>query len=110
MDAAMWDNLTGIALVLLLIGLIASTWRGGRDEELRRVARRQADIDRKLDLVLAHLGVAVPEERHDDVERLLAEGKFIHAVKAYRDRTGAGLRDAKEAVEAIARRRGLPLQ
>ncbi|WP_079166803.1 ribosomal protein L7/L12 [Streptomyces oceani] len=36
---------------------------------------------------------------------LLAEGKKVAAVKAYRELTGAGLREAKEAVELMEVRR-----
>lgn len=35
----------------------------------------------------------------DEEKRLLGEGKKIAAIKAYRERTGANLVDAKEAVE-----------
>jgi ribosomal protein L7/L12 len=38
---------------------------------------------------------------------LLQQGQNIEAIKLYRERTGAGLKDAKEAVEALAARRGL---
>jgi ribosomal protein L7/L12 len=50
----------------------------------------------------------------DDLEAavipLLAAGRKIEAVKVYRERTGAGLREAKEAVEALAAQRGLAAQ
>jgi ribosomal protein L7/L12 len=36
------------------------------------------------------------------VQQLLREGRKIHAIAAYRDQTGVGLKEAKEAVEAIA--------
>jgi large subunit ribosomal protein L7/L12 len=43
----------------------------------------------------------------DDVEgrvrSLLAEGRKIEAIKVYREATGAGLKEAKDAVEAINR-------
>lgn len=35
----------------------------------------------------------------DEEKRLLGKGKKIAAIKAYRERTGANLVDAKEAVE-----------
>lgn len=38
---------------------------------------------------------------------LLSAGNKIGAVKLYRDRTGSGLKEAKEAVEALATRHGL---
>ena len=42
-----------------------------------------------------------------DVLRLLQAGKKIQAVKLYRERMGGGLKEAKEAVEAVARRHGI---
>jgi ribosomal protein L7/L12 len=38
----------------------------------------------------------------------MAEGRKIEAIKLYREVTGAGLKEAKEAVEALDRRGGLP--
>jgi len=35
----------------------------------------------------------------------LQEGKMIHAIKIYREVTGVGLKEAKEAVDAMARGR-----
>ena len=37
----------------------------------------------------------VPEE----CRRLIAEGKVIEAIKVYRERTGASLKDAKDAID-----------
>jgi ribosomal protein L7/L12 len=46
----------------------------------------------------------------DDAEilELVRAGQKIRAIKLYRDKTGAGLADAKNAVEAMARAHGLP--
>ena len=48
----------------------------------------------------------------DDLERrvrsLLSEGRKIEAIKVYREATGAGLKEAKDAVEALDLRGGLP--
>jgi ribosomal protein L7/L12 len=44
----------------------------------------------------------------DEVERLLRAGRKIQAIKAYRDRTGLGLKEAKDQVEALARAKGIP--
>jgi hypothetical protein len=41
----------------------------------------------------------IPEALYD----ALRQGKMIHAIKIYRDVTGAGLAEAKAAVERIAR-------
>lgn len=62
-------------------------------------------IERKLDLILSHLGLSYQEaggsnELEGRVRSLLAQGRKIEAIKVYREATGAGLRDAKEAVES----------
>jgi ribosomal protein L7/L12 len=44
-----------------------------------------------------------PTPSMNDVEKFIRTGEMILAIKAYRDLTGAGLKEAKEAVEAMAR-------
>ncbi len=41
-------------------------------------------------------------ESEDEVLNLMRSGKKISAIKAYRERTGVGLKEAKDAVEALA--------
>ena len=41
-------------------------------------------------------------ESDDEVLRLLRSGSKIAAIKAYREQTGLGLKEAKDAVEALA--------
>jgi ribosomal protein L7/L12 len=43
-----------------------------------------------------------------DVLELLRAGQKIRAIKLYRDKTGAGLAEAKNAVETLARKNGIP--
>ena len=45
-----------------------------------------------------------------DVLRLLGNGEKIKAAKLYKDRTGASLREAKQAIEAVAVRHGVAVQ
>jgi ribosomal protein L7/L12 len=66
--------------------------------------RRLALVERKLDAVLDHLGVEVPEPHMEQVAALLGQGKTIQAIKAYREATGADLREAKEAVDQLGGR------
>lgn len=66
--------------------------------------RRLALVERKLDAVLDHLGVEVPEPHMEQVAALLGQGKTIQAIKAYREATGADLREAKEAVDRLGGR------
>jgi ribosomal protein L7/L12 len=44
-----------------------------------------------------------------DILDLLRAGQKIRAIKLYRDKTGAGLADAKNAVEALAGKSGIPV-
>jgi hypothetical protein len=75
-------------------GVASAYLRPGND------GRRLRDIEHKLNLVMAHLGIEnVPppgtawQERADS-------GDKIGAIKAYREDHGVGLADAKKAVEA----------
>jgi ribosomal protein L7/L12 len=43
----------------------------------------------------------------DEVVSWLEQGQKIEAIKRYRERTGVGLKEAKDAVERMAERRGL---
>jgi large subunit ribosomal protein L7/L12 len=47
-------------------------------------------------------GAMIPEP----CARLVAEGKVIEAIKVYRERTGAGLKEAKDAVDRYREGRG----
>ena len=43
-----------------------------------------------------------------DVLELLRAGQKIRAIKLYRDKTGAGLAESKNAIETLARKNGIP--
>ncbi|MCY1137974.1 hypothetical protein OWR29_08185 [Actinoplanes sp. Pm04-4] len=98
---------TVVALIIALVGfglIVASR----RDQRGSREAARLAAVERKLDAVMKHLGIEEPRAAEDpDVVAHLVKGEFIQAIKVYRERTGAGLAEAKDAVEQIARQRGL---
>ena len=83
------------------------------------VEMRLAAIEEKLDRLLAHLGIdddapaasfdgagqprRLAGANGDAVVALIQAGKKIQAIKAYREATGMGLKDAKDAVENIER-------
>jgi ribosomal protein L7/L12 len=48
------------------------------------------------------------EDRDQDIHDLIAAGQKIQAIKLYRDRYGAGLKEAKDAVEALEAGHPLP--
>lgn len=73
-------------------------------------------LERKVDFLFQRLGIdpdaalltdgfqdpygaALPASFHE----ALGRGKLIQAIKIYREVTGAGLKEAKDAVEAMAR-------
>jgi ribosomal protein L7/L12 len=91
----------GVACALVLVAAGALT---GRREAERRQVRRLALLERKLDAVLHHLGVEVPDPHLEQVRALMGQGRTIQAVRAYRDATGAGLREAKQAVDRLGER------
>ncbi|AXB43409.1 ribosomal protein L7/L12 [Amycolatopsis albispora] len=90
-------------LLLALVVLLLAVRLGftATDARADRLDRRLARIEEKLDALMAHQGIELPEPEFDDVRALLDEGKKIQAIKVYRERTGAGLREAKEAVERM---------
>ena len=88
-----------LMLLIVLIALPSGT-------TTKRQQRRLAVIERKIDLVMEHLGVD-PEPAMPEVVRALEQGNKIAAVKAYRNATGADLKESKDAVDALAERRGL---
>jgi ribosomal protein L7/L12 len=51
------------------------------------------------------LGLREPESWSAEVDALLRDGKKIQAIKVYREATGAGLKEAKEAVEKLGQTR-----
>ncbi len=76
---------------------------------------RLARIERKLDLILAHLGLADEAADDDeadgsglsqDVRDAADRGNKIEAIKRHREATGLGLAASKAAVEAYLSGRG----
>ncbi|MEV7626728.1 ribosomal protein L7/L12 [Actinoplanes sp. NPDC089786] len=98
-----------VAGVILVVGL-AMLAAGSRGQDRRNTAIRLAAIERKLDLIMKHQGIVEPRIEAPDVVQELMQGRKIQAIKIYRERTGVGLAEAKNAVEQIARERGLDVR
>ncbi|MBB5833000.1 ribosomal protein L7/L12 [Brachybacterium aquaticum] len=64
------------------------------------LAERAGVGEAELFRLRGEIGQQIPERSR----QLLAEGKKIEAIKVYREETGAGLKDAKDAVEAYEAR------
>ncbi|MFF2813297.1 ribosomal protein L7/L12 [Streptomyces sp. NPDC058000] len=84
-----------LAVFALAVAVLSSF-----DRRTKPLERRLARLDQKVDLLMAHLGIEEPADpRMAEVDALLAQEKKIAAIKVYREVTGAGLVEAKEAVE-----------
>jgi ribosomal protein L7/L12 len=89
--------------------------RGQKIEAIKRYRERTGvGLKEAKDAVEAiQRGQAVPSgpqgdgDLEDEVVSLLEQGRKIEAIKRYRERTGVGLKEAKDAVERMAERRGL---
>lgn len=86
-------------LVIATIGSVAAA-AGAWFQERRSSAAQLTAVQRRLDLLMDHFGIAAPEEA--EVLRHLENGRTIEAVRAYRKHTGASLLEAKQAVDRIA--------
>jgi hypothetical protein len=79
-------------------------------ESARSADVRLRRIENKLDLVMQHLGLKYePPEFYGmtaEARTLADAGQKIAAIKVYREETGAGLKEAKDAVEAYMAGRG----
>jgi len=93
--------ITCVGAVLFSLGL-----------RLDRIERRICALSRleaKLDLLLIHSGLEYDPYAHlpPAVIESVQAGRKIEAIKRYREETGAGLKDAKDFIEEVQRRRGL---
>jgi ribosomal protein L7/L12 len=98
--------LTGLVLGCLGVGVIAilasmASQRSASQE------RRLARIERQLGLVMERLDIEESDLPMPEVIEQLDQGNKIKAIKLYREQTGAGLAEAKSAVETLAKERGL---
>ncbi|MCM2420135.1 MULTISPECIES: ribosomal protein L7/L12 [unclassified Streptomyces] len=92
--------MTYIVVLFALVG--AGMLISALERKVDRVERRIRLMERRQELILRHLGIEevdAPDLR--EINELVRQGKKIQAIKAYRELTGAGLKEAKEAVERL---------
>ncbi|GAB2548136.1 hypothetical protein [Nocardia heshunensis] len=73
-----------------------------------RLERKLVRLERKIDLIIGHLGIHDPAGTIDyaEIDELLQRGKKIHAIKAYREQNPtASLVEAKDIIDARSDRR-----
>ncbi len=80
-------------------------------EEIHLLRLRVSRLEAQVDQLYKYLGITFSEDggRAEDprIIAALKKRKIIDAIKYYRENTGAGLAEAKSAVEAIQARLGL---
>ncbi|MCH0562657.1 MULTISPECIES: ribosomal protein L7/L12 [unclassified Streptomyces] len=92
----------GIVELLLVLGLFAGIW--SVQSRLSGMDRRLVRMERQLALIADRLGLEEPDgqrAQRERVEALVREGKQVAAIRAYREMTGAGLKEAKDAVDRM---------
>jgi ribosomal protein L7/L12 len=102
-DYVYW--LLGLTLVLVAFSAFTIVQR------LDLILRQLVLLQRKADLALTHLGIQPPPYHSplsERVKELAADPqRKIEAIKVYREETGAGLKDAKDAIEKWRQEKGL---
>jgi ribosomal protein L7/L12 len=91
MDATFW------LLAALFLVVLASSWTDARNNDGVRLAR----LERKVDLILRHLGLDSNQDVNPQIIELMQSGRKIQAIKLYRQQTGVGLKEAKDYVESL---------
>lgn len=93
----LWFLLLGGFVVSVLLALFRGSKGGDLDWQIAR-------MERKLDLILTHLGIGHDDHVPEIVVGLARAGRKIEAIKEYRKLTGASLVVAKREVEFIMER------
>ena len=78
-----------------------------QDDRIAELERRVMRLEQQIDLLLGREGLGSARSMGVDdpaIEQMLRGGNKIEAIKIYREKTGVGLKEAKDAVEAIERR------
>jgi ribosomal protein L7/L12 len=100
-EAVIFNSMHFLLWLALFITVI------GRTQGIEELQRRLARLEKKTDAIMQHLGLEYEPPApggSDTVLSLIRAGKKIEAIKIYREETGAGLKEAKDAVEAIEAR------
>lgn len=71
--------------------------------KLRLQIQEQARVINKLTEQLRMAGIEIDDPKAVSAEerRIAQSGKAIEAIKMYRERTGAGLKEAKDAIDTV---------
>jgi ribosomal protein L7/L12 len=92
---------TDFALIAAIVAVLAGGAAAARSLFGPADRERLARVEQKLDLLLTHAGLDYTPTPKAAWQGLADEGpaRKIAAIKAYREETGAGLAEAKRAIE-----------
>jgi ribosomal protein L7/L12 len=92
---------TDFAIIAAIVAVLAGATAAARSYSQPVDRARLAHIEQKIDLLLAHAGLDYTPAAKAGWQALADEGpvRKIAAMIAYREETGAGLAEAKRAVE-----------
>lgn len=90
-------------VLLAIVTMVIVKRIGALETRIDAISR----LDAKLDALLTHAGIRFDPYKDvpPSVVTALEHGQKIEAIKSYRVATGAGLKEAKEFVEEVQRRR-----
>ncbi|MFH9863036.1 hypothetical protein [Streptomyces sp. NPDC017202] len=90
-------------LVLLVIVMTGVTTIVTVESRASRLDKRIRGLERKLDVLLDHWGLEAGDAALAEVVALARAGNDVAAIRKYREVTGAGLLEAKQAVDRMSR-------
>lgn len=85
---------------------MAKWWNQAQEiQKLQAELKRQAETIKQLTSQLEQAGIEVinPQGVSDEEKQLVKDGKAVAAIKAYRERTGADLLTAKNAIDSVSK-------
>ena len=88
-------EISTMLLMAILVLAVLTLFKGTGSD-----TARLRSIERKLDLTLKQLGVDPNEGLDEQIKQLVRSGQKIEAIKLYRAQSGAGLKEAKDHIEA----------
>ena len=99
---------TDFAIIAAIVAVLAGGAAAARSLFGPADRDRLARVEQKLDLLLTHAGLDYTPPAKSTWQALADEGpaRKIAAIKVYREETGAGLAEAKRAVEEYLAGRG----
>ena len=75
------------------------------EEQVLELRQRVAQLERQVEFLLTQLKLTYVDQPYKgvdpDIAELVGKGQLIEAIKLYREKTGAGLREAKDFIESL---------